>query len=151
MHASQVFGAVLVKPSFRYHHLCRLTSEEREQYRFWSTLSNDGVVGHLYFYEIVDCWRLPVARPLAMEGRQRYTCMRLGAGQPENFIERVFEHDVTYEVPQWICVGDDDDITDVCFRMPIPYCQLWMAQKWRSLAVADVDFQRWEFIVCLTA
>ena len=50
-----------------------------------------------------------------------------------------------YMIPPWICVGDDEDFSDVCFRMPLPYCALWMAKKWRSLAVADIEFPQMRF------
>ena len=109
-----------------HHHLCRLWSEEREQYRFWTSLAKDGVVGLLYFYEIVACWRLPVARALELGGRKRHTCLRVGAGHPDIFFEGALEHDENYglpeEIPPWLDVGDEEFST-TCFRMPLPYCR----------------------------
>ena len=46
--ASQVLGAVVLTPRFAYDHLQLLTPCQREQYRFWLSVSASDLVGKLF-------------------------------------------------------------------------------------------------------
>ena len=156
---SVVVGAVLVKPLFAYDHLRLLTLQQREQFRFWLSLASTGLVGRMWFYEIIDTWCLPVHRPLTLDrSRRKAVFINVAEGQADNLLAGALEAEPDLHVPPWLDVSEGDDADEklpkLCFRLPAPYVALCLAKTWTSIGIADVDgmMLRWKRVpVCLTS
>lgn len=134
---SVVVGAVLVKPLFAYDHLRLLTPQQREQFRFWLSLASTGLVGRMWFYEIIDTWCLPVHRPLTLDrSRRKSVFVNVAEGQADNLLAGALEAEPDLHVPPWLDVSEGDDadskLPKLCFRLPAPYVALCLAKNGRA-------------------
>jgi hypothetical protein len=82
--ASKLLGLVRLEPAFAYDHLRLLSSVQREQYRFWLSLSPVDLEGKLFFYNITECFLLPRPREFTMRaGAAKSVFACLDDGQAE--------------------------------------------------------------------
>ena len=129
-----VVGVALVQPKFCYDELQCLEPHEKLQYSVYRRLKGSGLVGCMYFFNILDVAPLPVFSPVfnIMRHSRRHFFFKFENGQTEHLLAEL--ESTAAGVPPWLA----NEPCEWCVRLPKPFALLCGQGHWPSFAVADL-------------